>query len=286
MTGVVLVTGGSGTVGRCLVTTLRIAGRRVRALVHQRAVGADEIVAGDLRDPATAARAAAGVDVVVHLAAVTHARDPRAYDFNIDGTRTLLAAAGAGGVRRFVHVSTTAIDERGGRYSRSKAAAEAAVSGAGLEWVIVRLPEIYGAGGREGVDGIIGRARAGRPIPVVGTGSDEVCPVHVDDAVAALAAAIDAPAGRVYTLAGDCTSVREFAREVIGLTGSRSRVVSVPVAAVAVASRLARVVPLPLYPDQLARLRAPKSRDAASARADLGFAPRSLRDGLATEVES
>jgi NADH dehydrogenase len=272
---IVLVTGAGGGIGSRLVAALRANSHRVRALQHRRDVDGDEIIRGDLSDASSIARATAGVDAVIHLAAVTHARNPAAYDVNVTGTRALVDAHHM----RIVHVSTRAIDARGGAYSASKARAEGVARGS-REWVIVRLPEVYGANGSEGVDGIIERARRGNAIPVVGSGSDEVCPVHVDDAVSALVTALSAPAGRTYTLAGECTTMRGFAEDVVRLLGSPSRIVGVPTPAVALASRLARVLPLPIYPDQLARLRAPKARDASAARADLGFEPCGLAEGL------
>jgi NADH dehydrogenase len=255
----------------------------VRGLVHRRPVAeADEQVAGDLGDDAALERAAAGIRAVLHLAARTHAR--RAGDYaeaNAAGTRRLLEAAQRAGVVRFVHVSTRAIGARGGAYSESKRAAEALVRKSRLDWTIIRLPEVYGAGGGEGVDRIIAAARRGAPIPLVGAGQDEVCPIHRDDAVAALVAALDAPAAsrRVYTLAGDCTTLRGFADACVEELGG-GRVICVPVGAVRVLAAAARVTPLPLYPDQLARLRAPKPPGSPEARADLGFHPRPLREGL------
>jgi nucleoside-diphosphate-sugar epimerase len=272
---IVLVTGAAGGIGSRLVAALRADSHRVRALQHRREVDGDEIVRGDLRDAASIARATAGVDAVIHLAAVTHARNPAAYEVNVTGTRALVDAYRG----RIVHVSTRAIDSRGGAYSASKARAEGVARGS-RQWVIVRLPEVYGANGSEGIDGIIERARRGSAIPIVGRGDDEVCPVHVEDAVSALVTALGAPARRTYTLAGECTTIRGFTEDAVRLLGSSSRIIGVPTPAVALVSRLARVLPLPLYPDQLARLRAPKESDASAARADLGFEPRRLDEGL------
>jgi nucleoside-diphosphate-sugar epimerase len=243
--------------------------------------GAVETVAGDLADPLSLAPALDGVDAVVHLAAVTHARTARAYEaVNVAGTRNLLAAAR--GAKRFLHVSTRAIDPSGGAYSRSKAEAERIVHDSGLPFTIVRLPEIYGAGGREGVDEIIARTRAGRPVPLVGDGSSEVCPIPLGDAVAALVAALtaDAALGRTYTLAGECLTLRAFAERCAAVFRSPVRIVRVPEPAVAALSVLARFAPLPLYPDQLARLRAPKPAASEEAARDLGFRPRRLEEGL------
>jgi NADH dehydrogenase len=280
---VVLVTGAAGGVGGALLPVLRAQGWRVRCLVHRRPVpGADEIVAGDLADAASLHAAARGADAVLHLAARTHAR--RAGDYaeaNVEGTRRLLDAARGAGAGRFVLVSTRAIDESGGAYSRSKRAAERLVEGSGLRWSVVRLPEVFGAGSREGVDDIIARARRGAPIPVVGRGSDVVCPLHVDDVTGPLAAALGAPAGSIYTLAGECLTVREFARACQRAFGRSIRIVGVPRPALRALSLAARVAPLPLVPDQLARLDAPKPHGTPEAEADLGFAPRPLAERLA-----
>jgi nucleoside-diphosphate-sugar epimerase len=282
---VVLVTGAAGGMGRAVVPALGAEGWRVRCLVHRRPVpDADEAAPGDLAVAAGLRRAADGADAILHLAALTHSRRAADYDeVNVAGTGRLLEAARAAGVRRFVHVSTRAIDESGGAYSRSKAAAERLVEVSGLEWTVVRLPEVFGAGGAEGVDDIIARARRGGLIPLVGRGDDMVCPIHLDDATGALTAALSAPAaaGRVYTLAGECLTMRRFAEtcnELLG--GGRSRIVGVPVAALCALGVAARVAPLPLYPDQLARLRAPKPSGSPEAGPELGFAPRPLREAL------
>jgi nucleoside-diphosphate-sugar epimerase len=285
-----LMTGASGALGTPLLDALRERGWTTRALVRRRPVpGADESVAGDLGDALSLGRAADGADAVVHLAATTHARSARTYEeVNVEGTKRLLEASERAGVRRFLFVSTRAISEGGGAYSRSKREAEAAVAAAGVEHVIVRLPEVYGTGSEEGVDRILALARRGERIPIVGDGSHELCPVFVADAVPALAAALEAPAaaGKTYTLAGECLSVRDFAAACVGAFASPSRILSVPVPLVAVLGAASRVVPLPVYPDQLARLRAPKPAPSREAGDDLGFAPRPLRDGLRAVEES
>ena len=82
------------------------------------------------------------------------------------------------GVGRFVHVSTRAISETGGAYSHSKLQAERAVTEAPVEHTIVRLSEMYGGAGAEGIDEIVSRARRGAAIPMVGKGAERVCPMQ------------------------------------------------------------------------------------------------------------
>src|SRR5262249_29358558 len=150
---------------------------------------------------------------------------------NAVGTAHLLAAATRAEVDRFVLISTRAIEPKGGAYSRSKMVAETLVRQSGVQNCIVRLPEVYGAGGTEGVDRIILSAQHGFPIPLVGGGHDRICPIYVDDAVAACWRGICQAAhpGRIFTLAGPCMTVREFAELCIDHFGSRSRIVRIPV---------------------------------------------------------
>lgn len=283
--GLVLVTGGSGSIGSRLLRTLGHAGRRRRCLVHRRQVAdADETIAGDLTDISSLRSAVDGVESVVHLAALTHSRSSRAYDeINLHGTQNLLDAASAAGIGRFLFVSSRAISPNGGAYSRSKIEAEEAVRRSGLEWTIVRLPEVYGGGSSEGIDRMIKLAREGRRIPIVGRGDDLLCPVYVDDAVAACVRALDAPeaAWHTYTLAGPCLTVREFVLLAGEVFRQSSRTVSIPVPAVATVAAVSRVIPLPVYPDQLQRLRSPKPPLSPEAEPDLQFSPRPVRQGLA-----
>jgi NADH dehydrogenase len=207
---------------------------------------------------------------------------------NVEGTENLLRAADEAAVGRFLHVSTRAISAEGGAYSNSKRRAEELVRKRMPEYVIVRLPELYGADGTEGVDEIIARARRGAPIPLVGRGSDLLCPVYVEDAVTALVAALESPTavGKTYTLAGECMTVRELAERCLRAFGSKSRLVRVPLPALAAASQLARALPVGLYPDQLARLRAPKPPPSPEAKNEIAFQPRLLEEGLARLASS
>jgi len=139
----VLVTGASGFLGHHIARQLLDAGRPVRALVrstsHLRDLEGAETVTGDLQDSASLARAAAGCDVVYHVAADYRlwAKDPdELYGSNVEGTRNLIAAAKLAGVSRMVYTSTvgcieppdeshpTSLEQMAGAYKRSKFLAE------------------------------------------------------------------------------------------------------------------------------------------------------------------
>lgn len=281
----VLVTGAGGALGAALVPALQRDGWRVRALIHRRPVaGADERVQGDVRDRRSLEAAAAGVDAIIHAAAITHARDARRYvDVNVVGTELLVQSAQRAGGGRVLLVGSRAVGEGGGGYSDSKRRSEDVVASSGLPATIVRLPEVYGAGSSEGIDRMIVAARGGRPILVVGAGHDTLSPIHVDEAVTALARALGAPAavGRTYTLAGPTLTFREAAETCRSVFGSRSRIVRVPEVVVRAMVQLSRFLPLPLYPDQLDRLRAPRPTATPESATDLGFHPTTFAEGLA-----
>jgi dihydroflavonol-4-reductase len=144
-----LVTGASGFLGWHVARVLRDRGYAVRALVRpgSRVAGLDvETVTGDLRDPASLDRAAAGCGLVFHVAADYRlwAKDAsELYRSNVDGTRNILAAAEKAGAERVVYTSTVgcigvppagigdettavALDDMAGHYKRSKFLAEQA----------------------------------------------------------------------------------------------------------------------------------------------------------------
>jgi nucleoside-diphosphate-sugar epimerase len=286
----VLLTG-PGKLGRPLAARLAAAGLAGRVLAR-RPRPEDlppgwEAAAGDVTRPETLAAPLAGVGAVLHLAGVTHSADPELYDrTNRGGTANLLAAAAAAGVRRFVHVSTRAIDPAGGAYSRSKAAAEALVAASPLAWTILRPAEVYGAGGSEGIDRLIAAVAGGLLVPVVAAGAARVAPLHVDDAVEGMAQALlrDGAIGRTYTLAGpEEMTYGELVARLARHLGVRRLQVPVPLpllAAVAAAMRRLGLTP-PIVPDQIPRLLVAKGADIGPAQADLGFAPRPLEAGLA-----
>jgi len=108
----ILVTGSSGRIGRQVVTVLRARGRAVRGF-DLRPSGGDAAdlaeVTGSLDDPAAVARATKGATHILHLGAFMSwaAQDTGAmHRANVEGTRLLLDAAAARGVRRFVFASS------------------------------------------------------------------------------------------------------------------------------------------------------------------------------------
>ncbi len=110
----VLITGAGGNLGRAAIPALEEQGQTLRLLDFRPLDTAHEFVAGDVRDPAAVARAMAGVDAVVHGAALhgVHLETWSASDFwsiNAGGTFTVYEAARAAGVDRIVLASSMVV---------------------------------------------------------------------------------------------------------------------------------------------------------------------------------
>src|ERR1044072_4488112 len=123
-------------------------------------------------------------DMVIHFAGVTHASDKEQYwKVNAEGTVRLAEATRANGCRRFVYISTRCATHGSGAYGESKLAAEQELQK--LEWtslLIIRPAEIYGGGGREGIDRMLAVARRWRVVPALfGHANLQFAPMHVDD---------------------------------------------------------------------------------------------------------
>ncbi|HET6631380.1 MAG TPA: hopanoid-associated sugar epimerase [Rhodanobacteraceae bacterium] len=150
MTDTLLVTGATGFVGSAVARRLLAAGHPVRALVRARSQldnlrGLDvETVVGDLRDPASLRRAAAGCRGLFHVAAdyrLWARRPSEIYASNLRGSRNVVLAAARAGVERIVYTSSVAtlghaasgpadeetparLEDMIGHYKRSKFMAE------------------------------------------------------------------------------------------------------------------------------------------------------------------
>jgi UDP-glucose 4-epimerase len=245
----VLVTGGSGFIGRHVVATLTVAGARVRVVdLQPHPDPSVDVVIGDIAEAATVDAAfAGGIDYVVHLAAVTSVlksvQQPElTYRTNVAGTHRVLEGARAAGVKALVFASTNAvigpmeeakITERGRLrpltpYGATKAAGEMLMSAYtaayGIRCTALRLTNVYGLG-MQAKDSIIARLmraiRLGNGFEIYGDGLQVRDYVHVNDVVAAakLALGDERWFGPVVIGYGRSISVLDVVDEVRRVTG-------------------------------------------------------------------
>lgn len=136
----ILVTGGTGTLGRHVVAQLRQSGHRARIL-SRRPRGHVDAVQGDLKSGAGVAKAVAGMDAVVHAA--TSARESLRGRADVQATQRLLTASRDAGVKHFVYVSIVGIERVAYPYYGTKLAAEKLVREGAIPWSIVRATQFH-----------------------------------------------------------------------------------------------------------------------------------------------
>ncbi len=152
----VLVTGGSGQLGRDLVPALQAAGHRVRQM-SRRGTGPGG-VRGDLATGRDLVQAAGGAELVVHAAS-----DPRGDPWQVDvaGTRRLVQALDRDRLRHLVYVSIVGVDRVPFAYYRAKFAAEQVLLASGLPVTLARITQFHTF-----IDELLATAKRGPVLPV------------------------------------------------------------------------------------------------------------------------
>jgi NADH dehydrogenase len=263
----VLVTGGTGVVGKASVDRLLAAGHRVRLLSRHAEDDARqwpegvEPHTGDVTSDDGVRGAAEGCDAVLHVVGIV-AESPPAVTFqavNVDGTRRMAREAKRAGVRRFVYVSSLGANGGESDYHRSKFAGEAAVREEDPPgWLIVRPGNVYGPGD-EVISTLLKMVRTMPAIPLVGMGDQPFQPVWHQDLGEALARAVinPEPVHQALDLAGpEVTSTREILERLEALTDMHPVHLPVPELLTKLGARAAETVgiELPIKEDQVTML--------------------------------
>lgn len=307
----ILVTGGTGFLGRALVTALASSGERVRLLVRRKPLreienqSCVEIVLGNLGDPDVVDRAVQGVEIVYHLGAATSGSWSDQECGTIWGTRNVVNSCLRHRVRKLVYVSSLSVleyaslprharlkesaplerfPEKRGDYAKAKLQAEKivrqAVRDQGLNAVILRPGNVFGPGAE--TVSPYGIVPFGNRWLVMGDGNVLLPLVYIDDVIEALlkAAASDKAVGQVFHLVDPRPIIQRRYLEYALKKMPETRVAYVPMAilycaAVAMQSLAALVHRhVPLSPYRLKSIRPGVEFDCSAARETLGWAPR------------
>jgi nucleoside-diphosphate-sugar epimerase len=281
----ILITGASGAIGKKILGEL-IKQDQHDVLVLSRKKNESPIgsrakeLAGDLLDRESLDEACRNIDIVIHLAGLTHSRDAKQYfKVNLKGTENLLFASEKNNVKKFIFISSRSASEKGGAYAQSKLSAEKAVADSGLSHVILSLSEVYGSG-KDAIEGLINSVKRSSFVLIPGKGEFELCPVHIDDAVRAIveAALTDKAFLSKYIIAGpECFSYLDFIKKLEDIFDKKIIKIFIPLFVLKIASS---IFPQAIVKDQIPRLVVKKPSDISLARRDLNFCPQRIKDVL------
>jgi uncharacterized protein YbjT (DUF2867 family) len=199
----ILVTGGTGTLGKHVVPRLRAAGADVVVLSRGNGDILCDLLAGDVPQ--------IDADVVVHLAGGQKGDDI--------ATRNLLAACA--GVRHFVYISVIGADTVPLAWLRTKLACEEAIAGSGVPFTILRAAQFH--------DLTLTMVRAMAKLPIVPVPGMRLQPVDARDvATRIVELALGPPAGRVTDIAGPAVyEMKQLVRDYLTTAGKHRLTVPV-----------------------------------------------------------
>ncbi len=206
----IVVLGGSGFVGRALVTRLLAQGERVRVLsrsadTRARTPAGAELLIGDVFDEEFLHRAFTDADAAINLVGILNERGDDGKGFRkvyVELADTMIAAMKTSGVRRLLQMSALHAGDGESHYLKARGVAEALVRASSLDWTLFRPSVIAGPG-----DGLFCRfaqlLRFAPGLPI-GRANARFQPVWVGDVVEAFIRALDddATIGHRYDLVG------------------------------------------------------------------------------------
>jgi nucleoside-diphosphate-sugar epimerase len=308
----ILVTGGTGFIGSRLALKCLERGDAVRVLgqenteaesVNRKLIEASgaKVMLASVTDKEQVTAAVKDIDVVFHLAAAQHevnVPDQHFWDINVTGTRNVLEASAAAGVRRVVHGSTIGVygaAPEGTIDEHSPAAPDNIYGVTKLEGerlalsyvdrlpvVAIRISEVYGPGDRRLLK--LFRAINKRTFVMIGNGENLHHPIYIDDLIEGflLAASSEAAVGKVLVLAGkEPVTTNEMVETIARQLGTKVRGFRAPLtpflmlAVVADKTCSPLGIQPPIHPRRMDFFRKSLVFSSNEASKTLGFVPKS-----------
>lgn len=296
----ILITGGTGFIGRQIVARLVAQGERPRCLVRDMRLAASvlpadkvELVQGATTQPATLNVAVQGVDTIVHAAFMTADRKQSVgnhyEETNVGGTSNLILVAKAAGVKRIVEISGLGTKpDKPGSYMQGRYLSEKMLIESGLNWTIIRPSVLFGKGAPF-VKGLVDLIQTAPALPLIGGGKTLFQPIWVEDVVSVIVQVLNDPARterKIYTIGGpEYYSFSQVFDLLLHATHKSRPKVYVPTALVGIgAAVMEAVLPKPpLTKAAMALFSFDNTTDLNSVERDFGFKPQSFKTYLETQ---
>lgn len=301
----ILVTGGSGKVGRHLVKALLERGEDVRVLIKDKMTEFENVETsyGNLLNKESLRKAVDDIDVIYHLAAVVDylASKDLMYNVNVIGTKNLLEVSKG---KKFIYLSSTAAmgkklkempaNEKtpchpSNYYGKTKLEAEKLVRETG--GIVLRSVDVFGPGFTEGYNFVISQLEKGK-MPIIGDGKNLIHWIHIKDLIQALLLAKEkGKPGETYIIAGKevktlkdswnllckylgVETPKKHTSKILAKTLTYSKLLK---------GKIIKKRPK-VIPEYIDKITSNRTFDISKARAELGFEPKVSYEEAAREM--
>ncbi|MGB9082948.1 MAG: complex I NDUFA9 subunit family protein [Desulfuromonadaceae bacterium] len=287
----IFISGGTGFVGGHVCRALRERGHTLRLLVHRRGGTAEsgiEFFEGDVTRPASFAEGVNGCDAVINLVGIIREFSLKKITFerlHVQATEAMLEVTRKSGIRRYLQMSALGARPAAvSAYHRSKWSAEELVRGSSLDWTIFRPALIFGPHDSF-INMLAAQLRLAPFMPVIGSGSYRLQPIHADDVAHCFALALKMPEtiGQAYELCGgDRLSYDELLDVIARAMGKVPPMKPhLPLGLMKLMVPFMQKIPqFPITMDQLQML-LEESICSGEWQQTFGFEPRGLQNGIA-----
>lgn len=277
----IFITGATSFLGSSLVLVLKDS-YELTVLAHRNmpTVEGVRIIKGGLENIPAWENELSEIDIMIHLAAITHSRDIGQYEkINALGTRDLVEFAKRHHVQQFIFISTRAIGANCGAYGLSKEHAEQYVQKSGLTYTTIRVGEAYDDdwSKAEGLGGMASLMHKSPIVPYLSGLHSTLAPIHKDDIRDGILATIgnEATHDKTYTLAGpENLSFKQIVQRMCAKENVKRVLIPMPIIFARVGFFILSTVLKKASPDQFQRLLGDKKPLSEDVATDLHIRPR------------